>query len=238
MILSHKYRFIFLKTHKTASTSTEIALSRYCGPADVLTLMGPNDELIRAGLGLAPRNYGFTLADYSVADWWALLRRRQKKAGLKYYNHMLASEIKQRVGARVWRTYFKFCFERNPWDKVISQYWHMDQGKADFDDFVRTAELNSDFDLYSLDGQPAMDYIGRYETLAADLARVCEHLGIPFDGWLPRAKGNFRKDRRSYVACYDSVQADIVARRFAREIEYFGYRFGEARTASQARRAA
>jgi hypothetical protein len=35
MILSHRYRFIFLKTGKTAGTSVEIALSEYCGAEDI-----------------------------------------------------------------------------------------------------------------------------------------------------------------------------------------------------------
>ena len=36
MIVSHSRKFIFLKTRKTAGTSLEIALSKYCGPEDVL----------------------------------------------------------------------------------------------------------------------------------------------------------------------------------------------------------
>lgn len=32
MIVSHRYRYIFIKTKKTAGTSIEIALSRHCGP--------------------------------------------------------------------------------------------------------------------------------------------------------------------------------------------------------------
>jgi hypothetical protein len=37
MIVSHKYKFIFLKTKKTAGTSIEISLSRYCDEDDIIT---------------------------------------------------------------------------------------------------------------------------------------------------------------------------------------------------------
>lgn len=47
MIISHKYKFIFLKTKKTAGTSFEIALSRYLGEDDVVTPISPECEALR-----------------------------------------------------------------------------------------------------------------------------------------------------------------------------------------------
>jgi hypothetical protein len=48
VIISHKHRFIYIKTRKTASTSLEIALSAFCGPDDILTKFSDADEVIRA----------------------------------------------------------------------------------------------------------------------------------------------------------------------------------------------
>jgi hypothetical protein len=50
LIISHRHRFIFLKTRKTAGTSVEIALSRFCGPDDVIR-RSPGDEALRRELG-------------------------------------------------------------------------------------------------------------------------------------------------------------------------------------------
>ena len=51
MIISHKHKFIFVKTRKTAGTSLEIGLSEHCGAQDVITPISPKDELLRASLG-------------------------------------------------------------------------------------------------------------------------------------------------------------------------------------------
>ena len=51
MIASHAHRFIFLKTRKTAGTSVEIALSKACGPDDVITVTSPEDEELRTAAG-------------------------------------------------------------------------------------------------------------------------------------------------------------------------------------------
>ena len=47
VIISHRHRFIFIKTGKTAGTSVEIALSKFCGPEDVITPISPEDEATR-----------------------------------------------------------------------------------------------------------------------------------------------------------------------------------------------
>lgn len=41
MIISHRYRFIFIKTMKTAGTSVEIFLSQRCAAEDVVTPIHP-----------------------------------------------------------------------------------------------------------------------------------------------------------------------------------------------------
>src|SRR5207245_10127827 len=51
MIISNKYKFIFIKTTKTAGTSIEVFLSKQCGPMDILTPIAPPIE------GHQPRNY-------------------------------------------------------------------------------------------------------------------------------------------------------------------------------------
>ncbi len=56
MIISHKHKFIFIKTRKTAGTSIEIFLSQFCGKNDILTPIGEG-EALRKEQDIVPRHY-------------------------------------------------------------------------------------------------------------------------------------------------------------------------------------
>lgn len=199
MIVSHKYRFIFIKTVKTAGTSIETYLSGVCGDEDIVTPVDPPEA------GHRPRNH----------------------AG--FYNHMQGREIRARLGQEVWSGYFKFCFERNPWDKMVSWYFYwktrFDQPAVSFQEFLQRRHFPRDFDKYSIDDGIAVDFIGQYENLLDDFRRVCGHLGIPVPERLPRAKDGQRENRQGEM--YTETTRTLVAVEFAREIQYFGYRFGQ-----------
>ena len=62
MIVSHK--FIFIKSKKTAGTSMEIALSRYCGDRDIITPIIPETKQELAEMGFKDaQNFKLTLPD-------------------------------------------------------------------------------------------------------------------------------------------------------------------------------
>jgi hypothetical protein len=202
VIISHQYRFIFVKTLKTAGTSIEVFLSQHCGPDDVLTPILPHVEPHR------PRNQeGF-------------------------FNHMPAAAIRDRVGPAVWRRYYKFCVERNPWDKTLS-YYHMQNaregGGLTLGDFLARNDFPLNFPKYTDPGDSGrvlVDWVLRYERLAEDLAEVFGMLGVPFDGSLGvNAKAEYRTDRRPYRDVLTRKQAQLIGRVFEVERRLHGYEF-------------
>ncbi len=227
MIISHKYRFIFIKTAKTAGTSIEVFLSKHCGSTDIVTPIFPPVE------GHQARNYkGFTIP--------AIVERPHKILSAlvsalikrdKFYNHMPASLVKRRVPREVWNSYFKFCVERNPWDKVLSHY-HMhaarEGGSLSFDNYLVRGRFPINYFRYTDDSgvKIIVDRVLHYETLAAELGEVFSQLNVSFDGTLGiKAKSEYRTDRRKYQLIFNDEQRRIVENAFAREIELHGYRF-------------
>jgi hypothetical protein len=229
MILSHKYKFIFIKTVKTAGTSIEVFLSRHCGPQDIVTPIVPPVE------GHQPRNYeGFInpipeILERPVKIFSAV--RRTMTSCTKFYNHMPAREVKQRVPVDAWNGYFKFCVERNPWDKILSHY-HMhaarELGSLSLDEYLARGRFPINYFRYTdRSGRKViLDRIVRYERLLAELGEVFSQLNIPFEGTLGlAAKSEYRTDRRPYQEVFDDEQRRIVEKAFAKEIELHGYQF-------------
>ena len=213
MIASHQHRFIFLKTRKTAGTSVEIALSKVCGPDDIITEISPEDEALRtAAGGRPPQNF----------DSPPLPR--------KAYNHMGAKAAREVVGEAAWRDYFTFAIERNPWDAVVSLYYWKYKDRPELPDFeqyvseVWIEQLSNNRRMYRIQGRIAVDRVLRYERLAEELQEVWDHLGLPGAPELPRAKGHARPAGH-YRDLYTPASRDRVAKVFADSIETFGYEF-------------
>ena len=224
MIISHKHKFIFLKTRKTAGTSIEIALSQFCGERDILTPISKEDELKREALGFrGPQNHSVPRRFYSKSDWLGLLGFRKRK---HFFNHANAHFIRENIEEGIWNSYFKFCFERNPFDKAISRYyWSTRDPRPEISDYLHSApvKLLTNWDIYTSNDEIVVDFVGRYENLNHDLAAVAEKIGISSDLKLVRAKGGYRKDRRYYSNVLDTQSRDRIELVCAKEIVAFDY---------------
>ena len=230
MIISHKHRFIFLKTNKTAGTSIEIALSRHCGPDDVITPISPVDEEIRRSLGYrGPQNYLAPWHEYGPRELFALALHGRRK--MRFFNHVSASEVKARIGADTWNSYYKFCFERNPFDRLISHYYwcHRSEPRPPMSSFIQSGKpmalKSRGYGVYTIDGQVAVDRICRYEAIAEELEEVRKAIGLPEPLVLPHAKGKTRADKRSYSDVLGEEEREWVSNVFGDELRLLGYHF-------------
>ena len=228
MILSHKHRFIYIKTIKTASSSIEAMLSRICGPEDVIT---PTSDHLMTGERRAPQNYRL---NHPLVPKRPLIRKlllrpeRYYHPTIGFYEHIPASRIKAYVGDEIWNSYYKFTFERNPWDKQVSWYVYKTKSKAhrpSFDSFMANKDRAYvwNYSLYTIDGETAVDFLGRYENLNEDLAHALKTIGI--ENAAPLQKHNVFRNGADYHKFYNDKTRKLVEDWYAPEIEMFGYEF-------------
>ena len=110
MLISHRYRFIYTKTTKTAGTSVESFFEEFCMPDGEWTESHRRDEYVSPA---------------GVVGY-----RGNNPEGKKWWNHMPAASIKELVGKAIWDSYFKFCVVRDPFDKCISAFCHLGKGHS------------------------------------------------------------------------------------------------------------
>ena len=144
---------------------------------------------------------------------------------------------------------FVFTFVRNPWDRLVSAFFYLNQGgmnvsdrrdmkryikkyKGDFKAFVKEAvaegwaldqlHLKPQVDwICDDDGKLLTDFTGRFETLREDIQVISEKTGIPFKSLDHRNKSK----HKPYQNYYTDETLEIVANAYAKDIEMFGYKF-------------
>ena len=165
-------------------------------------------------------------------------------------DHYRASDYKETVSS--YDSFFKFSFVRNPWSKMASEFVFLKHGTAmwrpnpnrmvypkdlDFSTFVRLISNKSfsdythfqkshfipQVDYFTIDGVLDLNFIGRFENLQQDFDIVCDKIGIPRQQLPHKNKSN----HKHYTEYYDNETRQIVAEKYARDIEYFGYKFGK-----------
>lgn len=108
MIVSHKHKFIFVKTHKTSTQTFMKFIKPYLGETDVMAGDAANDinEDTKLNVSNIFSETGLAAIDYQS----------------KYGNHLPWFIIKEIVGDEIWNTYTKFTIERDHQDRLVSLF--------------------------------------------------------------------------------------------------------------------
>ena len=216
MLLSHRYKFLFVHIAKTGGTSVRGALSRY-------RWRDP----------------------YYLTQWLAskMSSAVNHEVAIKLPRHCKIITAQEMLPRAFFDSLFKFAFVRNPWDLQVSSYHHIRRERphlmaADesFEHFLRrkldperpwqyhidtSITLQSDY-LIDLHGNVLVDFIGRYESLQADFDHCCESLNLPKQVLPHKRKAG---DRTGYREYYDDSTRALVAQHFAQDIALLGYEF-------------
>jgi hypothetical protein len=218
MLLSHRKKFIYTKTLKTAGTSVESYFEPFCMADDEWTLSHYRDEYSSESGVIGYRGMNMP----KDCTWWS---------------HMPAALIRERIGETVWNEYFKFCVIRNPYEKALSTfYWRKNVGTIKVDDtdseniqfekWLMTSGPPIDRETYLIGNEFCLDAILRYETLMDDLEKVCVRLHIPWKPEnIPSFKSGVRPRHGTAKNIYTKKAIEIVQAAYSFEFQYFGYSF-------------
>ena len=89
----------------------------------------------------------------------------------------------------------------------------------------RRQPLVKNYQVYSINGDVCMDFVGRYEDLDGDFKRALAQLGLSFDNELPRSKAGFRPTSRHYREYYDDETRGLISEWYRPEIALLKYQF-------------
>jgi hypothetical protein len=159
-----------------------------------------------------------------------------------YHNlpqHCTAREIRDHLPGRLFDRCFKFAFVRNPWSLQLSLFRYVLRSSdhpqhADFaalscfETYIEWLEslpngphrVQCDF-VMDENGEPLLDFIGRFERLGQDFAAIANRFGWPEN--LPHL--NASSDDPDYRGFYTPRSRDIIARLHRADIEAFDYQF-------------
>lgn len=155
MLISHRYRFIFLHNRKAAGSSVTAFLNRLMGPNDLQ--VGIWRDAIRYGGRYNRRIVRETLSrdGLRAAGYYARKLRAPRPSRFvervqeyKYAPILHTTNIAHPTAAAVrdafpheWETYWKFCVVRDPYGKAVSDYYWMTRklprGQVTFTEFLK-----------------------------------------------------------------------------------------------------
>jgi hypothetical protein len=222
VIVSHSRHFIFVKCRKTASTSLEREIVPQLSPEDVWTPIS------------SPKRDGNNHHSAWPVDWLSARNKRfsdfiGRNSPLHwrfFHDHIAAARISNMIPGQQFQAYYKFCFDRNPWDFVVSLF-HQKSAKGrfrgEFDRFLYEFPIEPNWMLYTIDDVPVVDRVYRYEEIDNAIVDIGARLGLNLD-MRRRDKENFRASK-DYRPFYSQSSRDHVASRWSRAIALLDYDF-------------
>jgi len=158
---------------------------------------------------------------------------------------MTADQLRRRLGQDRYDSLFTLAFVRNPWDWMVSMYEYL-RGEtthrhhpavrrmtfAQYVDFeISRGRRSQSVFIVDRDGHVMVNFVGRFERLHADFARLCAALDV--EARLPHLNRSRRADYRTYYED-DPALISRVGDFLREDVERFGYVFSDRPTVDRA----
>ena len=218
-MISYNKKFVLITPQKVGSTSLVTALKSY-----ISILPQP-----RSTSGLRD----FKKENFDYQDDFEFEYAKHNMLHLYYDNWNKVKQQKQQGGLDIGEIndYFIAGAIRNPFDRLVS-WWHFRRRETperdiSFLEFINdmhgAGELWPWFSVV-VDEEIHLDmFFIRFENLQQDFDTFCDKVNIPRQV-LPHKN---KSERKHYTEYYDNATRELVEKMYAKDLEYFGYKFGD-----------
>lgn len=137
------------------------------------------------------------------------------------HHHLTYLDYVEILGPERLKDVVTFTTVRNPYDRWVS-WWKYSSSRKDMtlNQFVQHRTNHQHNFINGIDNI----HIIKFENLQQDFDIVCDKIGIPQQQLPYNNRG--RHKTKHYTEYYDDETQKLVAEKYARDIECFGYEFG------------
>ena len=108
---------------------------------------------------------------------------------LNYFKTSSFINKKMNMTSQKWDTYYKFCFIRNPYDRIISGWYHVNKLNIPFPYYLNLYNKCNDVEFMHVfmpqvrniineKGKLDINFIGQFENLEEDFQKVLKNIGV------------------------------------------------------------
>lgn len=235
--INHDLKAVFIHIHKTGGSYIASVLKRYYG-FETYYLKRPDHDTFCLSRQKNPHQKNYENRVHGV---------------YMYYKTSPHLNAKMGMTPQKWATYYKFTFIRNPYDRMISGWNHMNKDrskrnfpKIPFDQYVTMKRVVSDMEyIHTFMNQAqhiinekrelVVNFIGHFERLEEDFDKVLTHLGVYYRIHNPYQRVNSHAHLHYSAYFQHQITLDVVNGLIADDLKYFDGNYSMIRTLEEMR---
>ena len=171
--VNHDLKAIFIHIHKTGGTYISYILNKHYGFKNYY-LRRPDHDKFCFNKKKTSRYLNYENKIHGVLMYYKTSKFINKKMGMN---------------KNKWDSYYKFCFIRNPYDKIVSAWNHVNRFNIPFHNFINLKNRCNDVEfihtfmpqsrnIINEKGNIDINFIGKFENLETDFQLILKKIGI------------------------------------------------------------
>jgi len=171
--INHDLKAVFIHVHKTGGTYISYMLHKYYGFKNYYLRRPDHDKFC-----------------FNKKKTTKYINYENRVHGVYMY-YKTSPDLNKKMGMtpEKWKTYYKFAFIRNPYDKIVSAWFHVNRFQIPFKNFLNLDKFCNDVEYMhmfmsqsrSIINEKAtidLNFIGKFENLEEDFQKVLQNIGI------------------------------------------------------------